>query len=289
MAQVAIEQLGRRRAFGSVVPTAGTWIVGDEVKNTAPSNAGIEKWVCVTAGTPGTWEAIYVPGVVLSPAQITANSDDYNPTNLATAYVLRLSTDASRDLTGIVGGASRRELVLANIGSFNIVLKHNVTSTAANRFYCPGSADYTLGANAVVRAIYDATSLRWRFVAVVPPSTALPKDVTFVFKGTLATGSGVLRWYNDTGTTLTFSKVRGSVGTVSATYDIICDVNVNASSIFASSLTQPRVNPATSTGTTTTFATTTIADGQYLTVDIDQVGSAGNEGADLTVTIWLSG
>jgi hypothetical protein len=37
-------------------PTAGVWNVGDMVYNSAPVAGGSMGWVCVTAGTPGTWK-----------------------------------------------------------------------------------------------------------------------------------------------------------------------------------------------------------------------------------------
>jgi hypothetical protein len=44
------------------VPTTGTWSIGDEVKNSAPAEAGtagskyvITGWICTVSGTPGTW------------------------------------------------------------------------------------------------------------------------------------------------------------------------------------------------------------------------------------------
>lgn len=46
----------------TAAPTTGTWALGDFVRNSAPAEAGtagskyvIFGWVCVTAGTPGTW------------------------------------------------------------------------------------------------------------------------------------------------------------------------------------------------------------------------------------------
>lgn len=46
----------------SASPTTGTNVPGDFVKNSAPSELGsagskyvIEGWLCVSAGTPGTW------------------------------------------------------------------------------------------------------------------------------------------------------------------------------------------------------------------------------------------
>jgi hypothetical protein len=39
-------------------PTTGTWKLGDVVVNTSPSAGGVPGWVCVTAGTPGTWKSM---------------------------------------------------------------------------------------------------------------------------------------------------------------------------------------------------------------------------------------
>lgn len=100
--------------------------------------------------------------VIISPSQLTANTDNWNPTGLSTASVIRASTDASRNLTGITAPSDDRLLILANIGAQDLVLKHDVTSTAANRFYCPDNSDVTLGANTWTWLLYDLTSARWR-------------------------------------------------------------------------------------------------------------------------------
>lgn len=49
-------------AAGTAAPTAGTYAVGEFVRNTAISELGVvgakyilRGWCCVTAGTPGTW------------------------------------------------------------------------------------------------------------------------------------------------------------------------------------------------------------------------------------------
>ena len=44
------------RLNSTAAPVAGTWAVGDIVFNTAPTAGGFIGWVCVTAGTPGTWK-----------------------------------------------------------------------------------------------------------------------------------------------------------------------------------------------------------------------------------------
>lgn len=101
---------------------------------------------------------------VISPAQLTANTDDWDPAGLSTADIIRASTDASRNLTGIVAPDYTRTLVLVNVGAFDLVLKHDTTSTAANRFYCPNDADLTLSKDSAIWLEYDLTSARWQVV-----------------------------------------------------------------------------------------------------------------------------
>lgn len=127
---------------------------------------------------PSTWSAIeggagsftdltitstFALGGVITPTQLVANTDNWAPTGLSGASVIRVSTDASRNLTGLTGGAANRLIILQNVGSFPLVLVDDATSTAANRFQL--SANVTVGAeqNAVLQ--YDATSSRWRMLA----------------------------------------------------------------------------------------------------------------------------
>jgi hypothetical protein len=97
----------------------------------------------------------------ISPANITANQNDYNPTGLSSASALCLTSDASRNITGLAGGVQGRYLMLYNTGSNNIVLKNaDSGSTAANRFEIDG--DFTLYPKGGVTIWYDSTSSRWR-------------------------------------------------------------------------------------------------------------------------------
>lgn len=99
----------------------------------------------------------------ITPAQITANEDDYAPTGHATASVFRLSSDASRNITGLQGGSNNRLVFLHNIDANNIVLKdEDVSSTAANRFAL--NSDITIQTDNIVVLQYDSTTGRWRGV-----------------------------------------------------------------------------------------------------------------------------
>ncbi|MEZ5785246.1 MAG: DUF2793 domain-containing protein [Xanthobacteraceae bacterium] len=101
---------------------------------------------------------------VVSPAQITSDQDDFDPAGLAGASVLRLSSDASRALTGLAGGADGRIVFVHNSGAQAIVLKdEDASSAAANRFAL--RADLTLAPDAVALLQYDGTASRWRAIA----------------------------------------------------------------------------------------------------------------------------
>lgn len=137
----------------------------------------------------------------ISPAQITANQNDYAPTGLSGAAVLRLSSDASRNLTGLAGGADGRILILHNVGAQNIVLKdEDAASVAANRFAL--TADVTLTPDTVVMLQYDATSSRWRVIGGTGSGAVSDGD-----KGDITVSGGGAVWTIDSGV-VTFAKMQ---------------------------------------------------------------------------------
>ena len=52
----ALNSNGNKVTKGSAIPLMGTWGIGDICYNTAPIAGGFIGWVCITAGTPGTWK-----------------------------------------------------------------------------------------------------------------------------------------------------------------------------------------------------------------------------------------
>lgn len=124
----------------------------------------------------------------ITPTQITANQNNYNPTNLATASVVRLSSDAARNITGLQGGSDGRMLILANVGSFDITFKNeDAASTAANRFKAIG--DFILKPESALQISYDATASRWRFVGAAAAPIASGAALIADTDGTLAANS----------------------------------------------------------------------------------------------------
>lgn len=100
---------------------------------------------------------------VLTPAQITSDQNDYNPTGAGYADVIRVSSDAARSITGLGFPAGNKPVILINVGSFTITLSDaSASSVAANRFAI--GANFSLEANKAILVIYDATASRWRMV-----------------------------------------------------------------------------------------------------------------------------
>lgn len=103
---------------------------------------------------------------VISPSQISADTNDYAPAGFSGASMLRLSTDASRNITGLAGGSAGRMVLIHNVGGFNMVLTdEDALSAAANRFKL--NANLTLLPDASVLLQYDATTAMWRAVGVI--------------------------------------------------------------------------------------------------------------------------
>ncbi len=102
----------------------------------------------------------------ISPTSLGADQNNYSPTSLSTASVLRLTSSTAVNITGLAGGADGRILAVLNVGSNDIVLKDaSASSTAANRFDI--GADVTLAASQGAVLIYDATSSRWRIAGLM--------------------------------------------------------------------------------------------------------------------------
>lgn len=145
-------------------PASGDKMPVTDVSDTTEAASGTTKPISLIDLLKIVFGSFALSGDI-SPAQITSNQNDYNPTDLATSSVLRLSTDASRNLTSIAGGSDGRVLLILNIGSNNLVLKDDdgATGTAANRFALSG--DVTLAGDQGAIIWYDSTSSRWRIFA----------------------------------------------------------------------------------------------------------------------------
>lgn len=110
---------------------------------------------------------------------------------------------------------------------------------------------------------------------------------TFTYSGPLTLVTGEARLYFDA--PYTFSSVRASVGTAPTGSSVKVDVLLNGTSIWATTPSNaPEIAVSTFTsGAVNVFDTLSIAAGDYLTIDVTQIGST-LPGEDLTVSIRVS-
>jgi hypothetical protein len=145
----------------------------------------------VVTGTADNQGTLKLSGFVTS-TQIAANQNDYTATDgsntCSTKGTLRLSSDASRNVTGLSCGQAEGDVrIVHNVGANAIVLTNqDAGSTAANRFLFGG--DVTLAADNSIAIRYDAVASRWRAVTSGGSGGGGGGGVTSV---TIATGSAL--------------------------------------------------------------------------------------------------
>tara|TARA_Y100000310_G_scaffold344803_1_gene459621 strand:+ start:2907 stop:3335 length:429 start_codon:yes stop_codon:yes gene_type:complete len=99
----------------------------------------------------------------LTPDEFTANQANFD---IEDAGVIRASSDASRDVSGFARAKPSRRLLVVNVGSNNIVLKNqDSSSTAGNRIITGTGGSITLSADDTALLWYDDETSRWRIIA----------------------------------------------------------------------------------------------------------------------------
>ncbi len=117
----------------------------------------------VAVATADDADRLHYWPLVLTPSQLTTNTNDYAPTGLDRVNVLRLSASGAVDLTGLKNprAGKPKTFLIVNIGSNAITLtSEDAGSAAANRFLFPSAL--VLGQNASASIWYDVISERWR-------------------------------------------------------------------------------------------------------------------------------
>lgn len=113
------------------------------------------------------------------------------------------------------------------------------------------------------------------------------RQTIFTHSGDVETGTGALKIPNLLGLTLFISEVYLMVGTAPTGAAIIVDIHKDGTTIFTNQANRPQIAAAATSGNTTTIDDNEWDDGEYLTMDIDQIGS-GTAGANLTVVVVTS-
>jgi hypothetical protein len=142
-----------RGPIATVIVQTGTLRIGDAVVAGAISGKvrSLETTDGARVKVSGPSTAVVISGL----PEVPASGD-----------VFRVAGTAARNVTGIAAGTSGLAILLVNVGSFALTLKHqSASSSAANRFTVPWAGDCVLPASGgAVVLVYDSTSSTWRVV-----------------------------------------------------------------------------------------------------------------------------
>lgn len=118
---------------------------------------------------------------VISPPQITADQNDYQPTNAQNAAIWRVTANATRAITGIPAGRTQQMITLVNIGGNTINLPDSsALSTFGNRFNTPTfNRGFILGSDRAVTMTYDPVNSVWQILT--------PQDALVLTRSALST------------------------------------------------------------------------------------------------------
>ncbi|MBO0715988.1 MAG: hypothetical protein J2P55_01460 [Rhizobiales bacterium] len=144
---------------GAAAPGVSTrWSRQDHVHPTDTSRAPIASPSFTGTVTIG---GSFVLSGIATPAAISANQNNYNPTGLGSNVLLRLSATAPVNITGLVAQTSGSLVALTNTGASAITLTNlDAGSSAANQFNIGANVSLTTGQTALL--IYDGTTSQWR-------------------------------------------------------------------------------------------------------------------------------
>jgi hypothetical protein len=114
----------------------------------------------------------------LTPAALSADTDDYAPSGIETATVLRLDYGADgRKLTGLIAGADGDIIELDNVGTtLGILMAEAVTTTAESRFAFASNVYHWPGQT--IRLRYDGDAQRWRTPRGEPKADIQPTSLS---------------------------------------------------------------------------------------------------------------
>jgi len=205
---------------------------------------------------------LYVPGTV-------AGGGGSTPTNMVTTDTTQTVTGA-KTVSGALtttGGVTSRPSAVANQAR---ILQALASQT--------GNVEEWRDSGGTARA--------WMTAGFAMRAPNLGRSVSFARAGAVAVGVGTYRYYNDTGVTLSILSVRIGVGTASSSGTPTVDVNKNGASIYGTQANRPTVAVGGNVSSKNTgFSVSTLADGEYLTADIDVAGTGAS---DLWVQIELA-
>lgn len=269
--------------------TGGTIAEGNDSRLTAASTA-----VQSVNGHTGTSVSVTAGDIGLS--NVDNTSDTNKPVSTATQTALNAKADKTTALsagTGLTGGGdlSTNRTISANFGTTagTIAQGNDSRITGAEQTANKNQTNGYAGLDGSTKVAFSQlpTGTTGSTVAVGNHTHTLTFSLTSFYKSgalSIATGTQLL----PVDGTYTIVGTRLTAGTAPAGAAIIVDVNKNGTTIYTTQANRPTIAAGTQTGGPGSAPdVTALSAGDYLSVDIDQVGS-GTAGSDLTVSVIVS-
>lgn len=143
-------------------------------------------------GGPNISQNWLVTGVI-TPTALSGAVNDYNPTGLATANIIRQDGGAAdRNVTGLLAQTAGTKITLINVGTTNsLILKSSSGSSSATNQFLIG-ADVTISPSESVKLWYDGISSKWRIESAYTNAGGTPTGtVTSITAGVGLSGGTI--------------------------------------------------------------------------------------------------
>jgi hypothetical protein len=214
----------------------------------------------------------------LDPAQITADQNNYNPTDWVRDIThLFIDSDASRTLTGIEedGFVDMDQVLITNDGSNDIIIANDsASSTAGNRILVDGGADFTLGADQSGILVRDGTVNKWRLMAISSTPTVARSSQLVIFNSSTSVTTGTGKAYMVVPALLnglTMDRATAQVITAGTTNPTVIDVNINGTTTMGT--TKISIASAATVATPGTITAGSVSTDDLISVDVDSVST----------------
>ncbi len=186
LGEIGLETDTRKAKFGD---GATTWTGLSYM--VAPDPAALTTGTSFGGDVSGLYNAIVVNQAtnafaLLNDVTITSTPTLDNYALAATTAIIRWNGAGALAWSGATGGGDGRILLIENVtAAQTLTLKHDVTSTAGNRFYCPNGVDFAIPPHGAALVCYDNTATRW----LVFGAGGITTDAVWNAKGDLLVGT----------------------------------------------------------------------------------------------------
>lgn len=162
--------------------------------------------------------------------------------------------------------------------------------TAASASLTVREVDLSPSVSSVTTIEFSGATVTDQTGGVVRVATSAPtitREAIITFGGTLTASSGPFRVYNQSGGTRTITKVALGVAVAPTGQAVIVDIHKSGTTIFTTQANRPQIAAGANSGSSTSIDVTSWAAGEYLTADVDQIGS-GVAGEYLVVHVFYT-